>query len=246
MPADSGPLAELRAPPEVVAGLTRLRDELAAAAGSNLQALVLFGGLAEGRYRPGKSDVNVLVVLTRASADDLSALAPALRHAGRALRVEPLLVTRTELPAAADVFPAKFLHIERRHLLLAGTDPFVGLDISREHLRLRLEQELTNQALRLRRRFVAAAHAPADLSHVLAEAAGSLGAQLRMLLELAGKPNDEDLASCLKAAAQAFDLDADALLGLATSAPRAETFPRVMESVARAAQLAARMEVGQP
>ena len=48
-----------------------------------LAGLLVYGGLARGRYRPGKSDVNVVVVLREAGAAALAAIAPALRTAGR-------------------------------------------------------------------------------------------------------------------------------------------------------------------
>src|SRR5882724_5145092 len=77
-------------PPAVAAALDRLKEELGRAAGTNLAGLILYGGLARGRYRPGKSDVNVVVLLRDASAATLTAIAPALRTARRAANVVPL------------------------------------------------------------------------------------------------------------------------------------------------------------
>ena len=44
-------------PPMIVASLERLKDELLRVAGDNLAGLILYGGLARGRYRVGKGDM---------------------------------------------------------------------------------------------------------------------------------------------------------------------------------------------
>src|SRR5688500_15166383 len=117
-------LMKLGAPAEVAEGLTRLAKDLGEAAGPNLKALLLYGGLASGRYRAGKSDLNVAVVLEDGGGAALTAIAPVLNAALRRLRVEPLVLTTAELGRAADVFPTKFLDIQRHHVVLAGADPF--------------------------------------------------------------------------------------------------------------------------
>ena len=91
----SGPpsLEGLGAPAGVVAAIGRLHEELAGAAGANLAGLILSGGLARGRYRPGRSDVNVVVLLHDATAASLAPLAPPLQAAWRAVRIVQLIGT---------------------------------------------------------------------------------------------------------------------------------------------------------
>src|ERR1700687_3745663 len=55
-------LESLGAPPQTAAALARLRDDLQRAAGKNLAGIILYGGLARGRYHPGKSDINLVVL----------------------------------------------------------------------------------------------------------------------------------------------------------------------------------------
>src|SRR4051794_4239092 len=117
------PVAIPGAPPAVVAALDRLTLELSREAGANLAALILYGGLARGRFRLGKSDVNVLVLLHDASGAALAPLATPLRAARRAAGVEPMFLTPGEVRAFADNFPTTFLDIQGHHLVLAGTDP---------------------------------------------------------------------------------------------------------------------------
>src|SRR5436305_13655719 len=108
------------APPPVAAALDRLKDELSRAAGENLVALLVYGGLARGRYRPGKSDVNVAIVLRDAGAGALQAIAPALRTARRSVAVVPFILAAAEIPCAGLVFPTKLLDIKEHHIVLCG------------------------------------------------------------------------------------------------------------------------------
>lgn len=229
---------KLQAPPAVRDALARLCTGLQQAAGPNLHGLVLFGSLARGRYTPGRSDVNVVVVLEDAAVEKLAPLAPVLRAAFRAARVEPMVITAGEVRGAADVFPTKFLDIQAHHVVLLGHSPFAGLAVDREHLRLRVEQELRNLALRLRRRFITLHDEPASLPGALEDVRGALAVELRSLLVLAGKPApaDDSPEAVFAAAAQGL-----ALPGLALPHDEAR-FSQVLAAIARAADVASELK----
>src|SRR5262252_394956 len=97
----------LQAPVAVATALGHIVDELRAAAGDNLVALVLYGGLARGRYRGPRSNVDLAVVLEDASPERVGEVTPALMAALRAARVDAWIVARGEIPRLADVFPTK-------------------------------------------------------------------------------------------------------------------------------------------
>ena len=206
-----------QAPPAVAATLDRLKDELSRAAGTNLAGLILYGGLSRGRYRPGKSDVNVVVLLKDASVPALAAIAPALRTARRAADVVPLILTPEEVGPAAVVFPTKFLDIKDHHIVLFGEDPFAALDVPREQISWRIVQELRNITLRLRQRFVAAVDDKDAQTAALAGIARPLAIQFQALLQLAGKPvpADDRSATIFQATAVAFGADGETLAMLA-------------------------------
>jgi len=243
----------LAAPPDVQARLKQLCGELGQSLGPKLAGVLLYGGVARGRYRPEASDVNLLILLTDVSAETLAAAAGPLRAAWRAVRVEPLVTTPDEIRQVAAVFPTKILDIQDRHIVLHGKDPLAGLSIEKHHLRLRTEQELRNLALRLRRRYFAAFDDSTDLALALRRVARGLAVQLSMLLRLAGKPvpAEDRTADIFAAAATAFGLDAEALARLAalrqsTEPPAddvAATYNRVMATVGRAADFAGQMKV---
>src|SRR5215211_4227575 len=110
----------LNIPQDVRSAIERLRDDISSAAGPNLAGLILYGSLARGRYRPGKSDINVVVLLTDTSTPSLAAIAPALRAGWRAVRVEPFILDLSEVQSMTDAFPTKLLDIQEHHILLMG------------------------------------------------------------------------------------------------------------------------------
>lgn len=252
-PPNSKPVAELlQAPAEVSAVLETLRRNLIAAAGEQLAGLIVFGSIARGRYRPKQSDVNVLVLLRDTSRGALDAVAPALKAAWRAALVDPLIVGIDEIARMTDVFPVKLHEIQSHHVVLFGDNPLANLAITREHLRLRTEQELRNLLLRLRRRYVSIAGDDFAMAAALADAARSLAVDLAVLMHLAGKdlPDDSQSDRILAAAAQAFDLDGAALARMAElrrgDAPNSgltELYGQALRTIERAVDIADRLEV---
>jgi hypothetical protein len=211
------PLTLPNAPPAVVAALERLTEELSGAAGTNFAGLLLYGGVARGRYRPGKSDVNVVLLLHEMSAPALTAIAQALRTARRSAGIVPLILTPAEVSATALVFPTKFLDIKDHHIVLFGDDPFVSLHIPPDRLRWRIIQELRNMTLRLRHRLVATVHDPAAQAATLAGITRPLAIEMAALLRLAGNavPDEDHSSDVFRAAGPTFGLDGVALGALA-------------------------------
>ena len=244
-------LAGLDAPPEIRTALDKLKSDLMQAAGANLAGLILYGGLARNRYRPGKSDINLVVLLGDTSTESLAAIAPVLRAAWRAVRVEPLIVKPAEAQRLAETFPTKLLDIKSRHIVLMGENPFTHVQVSREQVRLRIKQSLSNLALRLRRRYLSIFDDPISQARALADAAASLKVEFAALLEVAGKdePPEATSTAVLATAAKTFDLDADALTRIA--ALRRDDNPpgdltalynRTLAVIERAVEMVASME----
>lgn len=157
---------------------------LVRAVGEPLQALVLYGGLAKGEFVPGHSDVNVAVVLRTVTIEVLERAAPVLQQGGLEFRLAALLLTEEDLRDTADVFPIKYLDMQRHHRLLWGEDPFTKVTVARSQLVLRCEQELRNLLLRLRQAYVTRVQRPEGLEATLSHAVSSLLLNLGVLVEL--------------------------------------------------------------
>ena len=78
MTTERAAIVGLSAPAEVKASLEKVC--LALEATGAVTGIVLYGGLARGRYAPHQSDVNVVVLLKDGAPSTLSAIAEPLRQ----------------------------------------------------------------------------------------------------------------------------------------------------------------------
>jgi predicted nucleotidyltransferase len=245
-------LEQVGAPAEIRTALDRLCQELVEAAPENLVSVILFGGLARGRFRSGRSDVDLVVVLRDSSAAKLAAIAPPLRSAWRAVRVEPLLLARPEIPRLTRLFPTKLLDIQAHHVVLWGEDSFAGLNASPEEIRHRVEQELRNLELRLRRRLIAVSDDDQGARQAIGSVIRPLAIQLSWLLRLSGQqlPQDDRTTAIFILAAARWKLDGDLLANLAalrssdgSARDVLELFDRLLVTVNRIGDIAEGLKV---
>src|SRR6478735_3645450 len=157
-----------------------------AAFGADLRAVVLFGSAVEARLR-ATSDVNLVVVLRRFERAQAEQLQRPLRVAQAAVRLTPMFLLESEVPAVAEAFAVKFDDILHRRTLLFGTDPFAQLVIPKAARIARLKQVLLNLQLRLREQFVSRGLREEQLVLAIADAAAPLRSCAATLLELEGR-----------------------------------------------------------
>src|SRR5215210_2229176 len=201
--------------PEVDRTLERLVRQLRDAAGANLLGVALYGGLAKGRYTPGISDINVLVVLGDAGLPSLLPLAPVLTAALRDTHVVPFVVTPADLRASAVLFPVKILDIQLWHRLLWGNVYLADIDVQPEPLRLRSLQELKNMELRMRLRVVERQGEPDALWRGLVRNLPKLAVTLEVLLRARGVEVPADRPGVLRQAAQQLGVPVERIEPLA-------------------------------
>lgn len=164
--------------------LARLRDGLAVLPGSNFKSLVLYGGVARGEFKPGSSDVNLLLVLESASLEALSSVRTLLVQARNDFEPALMILTPSDLGRAADCFPTKFLDIQRNHVLVAGLDLISKLSVPRDRLLRQSLRELQNLLMRLRHFYLERAAFPERLERTVQDALPGCFANLATLLEV--------------------------------------------------------------
>ncbi len=193
------------------AGVRKKLDELTKALedalGDGLAGLLVHGSAARGEYREGQSDVDLMLVLTDASRERLEAIENALVLARYAAKIEAMILTVDEIPRAADVFPLLYDDIRRCHVLLAGTDPFSSLTISDRHRRLRVEQELREAQIRMRRALTDAQGARGAIAGAVRRKVRQIRGPLRALLALKGHDVGDDHDLVMAKAASLYGVD---------------------------------------
>lgn len=182
-------------PHPIQASLDELLAALERVFGDELKAVVLHGSAARGDYLPEESDVDLVVVLREASLEALEQAGAALQFARYAARIEAILMLEAEAAGAADVFPLMYQDIKEEGVALRGDNPFVALSPKREHVRLRVEQELREAQMRLRRSIAEARGDEVLLRKLVTRKARQLRSPLRAALRLLGAEAPVDLAA---------------------------------------------------
>jgi predicted nucleotidyltransferase len=180
---------------------------LEAALGDDLVVIMLTGGVARGDYRIGESDVNALVVLRDASFEKLDAISSAMQAARYGARVEPTILTEGDVPGVCDAFPLLYDEIARSHIVLVGTNPFESVLVHDTHRRLRVEQELREAQIWLRRTVTDALGAREAIGGAVARKIRQVRRPLRVLLNLKGIACKEDIANVLAATGRTYAID---------------------------------------
>ena len=152
------------------------------AAGSNLEAIILFGSAASGDFHEGLSDLNLFCVLRETSFAALQSLAPAVKWWDRQKQPPPLCMTRHELERSTDVFTIELLDMVQHHRVLFGEDVLQGLHIPTNLHRVQVEYELREKLVLLRQHLLVADGDNARLWDVLLHSAPSFATLFRHAL----------------------------------------------------------------
>jgi hypothetical protein len=220
----TAPVAAVDALPAAArAPLSTLKDGLEKAVGANLAGLLVYGSAVRGGWVDGASDIDVIVVLEDTSLDQLKAISGPLMHARYSARVEAMILKHDNIARAADVFPLLYDDVRERHVLLSGRNPFADLAITDAHRRLRIEQELREARIRMRRAVVDAMGSEATIGGAVARKVKQMRGPLHALLRLKGIACDDRLEPVLAAAGKAYGVETGPLTHPAASPEAAHT-----------------------
>ena len=139
---------------EVTERARQVADDYRRVYGQDLVSVILYGSALTADYIPGKSDLNLMIVLSEEGIHNLH-LAHDLVARWRKKRVGiPLFVTTTYIDSSLDTFPIEFLNIKGNYLVIQGEDVLAGLSFKKEFVRLQCERELKGKLLLLQQRYV--------------------------------------------------------------------------------------------
>jgi len=183
--------------------LGELVERLNAALGDDLVSVVLFGGAARGRFDPAVSDANVMLVLRTVSIGVLDRISTAVEPFRLVFQLSLLTVTENDLADSVEVFPTKFLDIQRHHETLWGKDVTSTFEVPRDRLKRHALRQLMNLHLRLRQVYLEGRNRPEQLDGMIRRSVSTLMLQLGILLELRTGKVCETTEEVLNAAASA-------------------------------------------
>jgi len=175
--------------------------------GEDLVSIILYGSAAEGHYRPGKSDINFLIVLSDTGIDQLDRAFPKMGKWRKRKIATPLFLTEDYIQSSVDVYPIEYLNFQHHYILVYGKDLLKDLVIDPRMLRLQCEREIKGKLLLLRRTFLETEGKPQALMQVIAYSLTAFMAIFEGLLALQGHEVLLDRRERIRKVCQVFGLD---------------------------------------
>lgn len=212
---------------------------------------VLYGSAARGDFVPGRSDINLLLIVRDLTPDTLRSLAAPFTAWRAGEFPPPLVITRAEWERASDAFPIELADMRACYKVLRGPDLVSGIQVDTGDLRLALEREFRGKLLRLRQGYVASVADPAGLGALAGRSAGTLLVLFRALLTLLGRTVPRDPLPLGVAGAEALGVDGEPLLHVVRHRTErgwscsAEEFERYMEMAERAVRFLDQLQLGE-
>ncbi len=198
-------------PAETRQALRSYLKEVTELFGSSLQGVILYGSAAQGDFLPGRSNINLLLLLAQCEPAILQQYAKVHRRWNKEGIVVPLFLSEAELQSSANVFPLEYLEIKEQHILLDGRDPFPSLHIDQKNLPWQCEQEIRGNLLRLRQRFVEGGGKQEAVTILLPLSLTALLPCLRGLLRVLGLPIPRGVEALLTGLPSALGFDSTVL-----------------------------------
>jgi hypothetical protein len=202
--------------------------------GASLHAILLYGSAVRGDYVPGRSNLNLLVLVAKIDMSVLQNYTKIHKRFQKEQIPIPLFLTEEELYASASLFPLEYTDIAAFHHVLMGHDPFVGLVIDSGHVSLQCEQEVRGNLLRLRQRLVEGSASMEAMGLLLPLSLTALLVCLRTLLRELRMPVPRTTESLLTDLPSSLGIDPSVLqeiwnLKRGVISPGPAEFPRLFE-----------------
>jgi hypothetical protein len=187
-------------------------DKLTAELGENLKSITVVGSSLTEDFRPGRSDINTVLVLDRQTIVSLNTLACLAKPMRKKRISPPLLMTKSYIEQSLDVFGVEFLDFQLTHLTIFGDDPFSELSFNKKDVRLQCERELKAMLIRLRQGYIASAANKKIVRDVLISTAKGLTPFLRAMLWLKGIERPSLAEPTFSKAAEEFSVNLESLV----------------------------------
>ena len=177
--------------------------------GNDLISLMLYGSAAGGSYIKGKSDINVLLVLTPAGMDHLENALTVVKHWRKRNVAVPLVMTKDFIAASLDSYPIEFLNMKNNSALIYGENVLEGLIFKPEDLRLQIERELKAKILLLREGYLGSEGAVRELRNLIGRSQTAFVSIFNALIYLKTGSAPQDKRDTMKEMNRVFGLNAD-------------------------------------
>lgn len=199
---------------ELDKALATFAQQVGALNGLNASA-VLYGSAARGDWIPGRSDVNLLLVVDDTTPEALRRLTPVVTDWHTRGFLPPLIIGRGEWDRSVDVFPIEITDMQLSHRVLCGTDPVRAMVVDPADLREGVERELRGKLVRLRQAYVRFGESGVILGGFAATSVPTFFALLRCIAVLFGREPGRERRDTVRALAAELGADGEAAISIA-------------------------------
>jgi len=175
--------------------------------GDNLISIMLYGSATGKDYRPGKSDINFMIVLSEEGIEHLNQAFEIVKKWRKRNVAIPVFLTENYVETSTDVFPIEYLNFRSNYVPVYGKDILKDLSFKPEFIRLQCEREIKGKLLLLRQVYLETSGKGRALKEVISQSIRAFVAIFEALLHVKGLELPKEKLQIIQAAAQAFDLD---------------------------------------
>jgi hypothetical protein len=187
-------------------------SRMRAAAGENLESVILFGSAVTGDFHPEFSNLNLFCVVRDASFAALETLAPAVKWWDAQKQPPPLFMTSDEIRRSTDVFTIELIDMQQHHRLVFGKDVLQGLSIPANLHRAQVEYELREKLALLRQHLLLASGSDSRMWELLVRSVSSFATLFRHVLMVLGHDAPLGKRDAVQALSKQIKFDASGIL----------------------------------
>jgi len=180
--------------------------------GNDLISLIIYGSAAAGHYVKGKSDINLLVVLTPRGASRLEDAFETVRRWRKRHVAVPWVMTKHFIEKSLDAYPIEFLNLKHNHIVIYGEDVLQSLDFKPEDLRLQIERELKGKLILLREGYLDVGGEAKPLRRLIARSITAFMAVFKALVYLKQQSVPASGRETVQELSRLFNFDANIFL----------------------------------
>jgi len=180
--------------------------------GKDLISLMLYGSAAGGSYVKGKSDINVLVVLTGEGINRLEDAFDLVKNWRKRNVAIPLVMTKDFIASSLDSYPIEFFNMKNNSVLIHGENVLEPLVFKPEDLRLQIERELKSKILLLREGYLESAGSVRQVRQLIGKSLTSFVAIFNAMLYLKQAPTPRDKRETMTEMKRVFTIDANVFM----------------------------------
>jgi predicted nucleotidyltransferase len=183
--------------------------------GKELVSLILYGSAAGGSYVKGKSDINLLIVLTPEAINRLEDSLDTVKQWRKRRVAVPLVMTKAFIESSLDCYPIEFLNMKNSHILIYGENVLERLNFKQDDLRLQIEKELKGKLILLRQGYLETEGSARKLKQLISRSFTAFISIFNALLYLKHESAPNKRRDTIKEVAKFFEVDAEVFLSCA-------------------------------